>query len=58
MIEEETSRDWQSIHAVYKPIRQNVYAILFNLHHQMYIAQKEKENGGGELKKQSHKNDI
>ncbi|KAL0276882.1 UNVERIFIED_CONTAM: hypothetical protein PYX00_004350 [Menopon gallinae] len=41
LIEEEISRDWQSIHSVYKPIRKNVYAILFNLHHQMYIANKE-----------------
>ncbi|KAK6635083.1 hypothetical protein RUM44_000332 [Polyplax serrata] len=50
LIEEDSSREWQSIHSVYKPIRQNVYAILFNLHHQMYIANKEsnKENGNGD----------
>lgn len=55
LIEEDSSREWQSIHSVYKPIRQNVYAILFNLHHQMYIANKEnnKENENSKCEQNS-----
>lgn len=46
LLEDENHREFPSIHIIYRPIRQMVYAILFNLHHRMYLATKSKEKGG------------
>lgn len=46
LLEDENHREFPSIHVIYRPIRQMVYAILFNLHHRMYLATKSKEKGG------------
>jgi len=46
LLEDENHREFPSIHLIYRPIRQMVYAILFNLHHRMYMATKNKEKGG------------
>lgn len=45
LLEDENHREFPSIHVIYRPIRQMVYAILFNLHHRMYLATKSKEKG-------------
>lgn len=49
-MEDEHLREIASIHSIYLPVRQSIYAILFNVHHQMYLAKKEQgknepENG-------------
>lgn len=46
LLEDENHREFPSIHLIYRPIRQMVYAILFNLHHRMYLATKSREKGG------------
>lgn len=46
LLEDENHREIPSIHMIYRPIRQMVYAILFNLHHRIYMATKSKEKGG------------
>jgi hypothetical protein len=46
LMEDEAHKELPSIHLLYRPVRQMVYAILFNLHHYMYMASKSKENGG------------
>lgn len=46
LLEDENHREFPSIQVIYRPIRQMVYAILFNLHHRMYLATKSKEKGG------------
>lgn len=46
LLEDENHREFPSIHLIYRPVRQMVYAILFNLHHRMYLAAKSKEKGG------------
>lgn len=46
LMEDETHKELPSIHLLYRPVRQMVYAILFNLHHYMYMASKSKEKGG------------
>ncbi|XP_015437521.1 PREDICTED: constitutive coactivator of PPAR-gamma-like protein 1 homolog isoform X1 [Dufourea novaeangliae] len=43
LLEDENHREFPSIHLIYRPVRQMVYAILFNLHHRMYLATKIKE---------------
>ncbi|KAG5307878.1 F120A protein, partial [Acromyrmex insinuator] len=48
LLEDENHREFPSIHVIYRPIRQMVYAILFNLHHRMYLATKSKEKGDSE----------
>ncbi|XP_032680714.1 constitutive coactivator of PPAR-gamma-like protein 1 homolog [Odontomachus brunneus] len=48
LLEDENHREFPSIHLIYRPIRQMVYAILFNLHHRMYLATKSKEKGDSE----------
>ncbi|XP_011330413.1 constitutive coactivator of PPAR-gamma-like protein 1 homolog isoform X2 [Ooceraea biroi] len=48
LLEDENHREFPSIHVIYRPIRQMVYAILFNLHHRMYMATKNKEKGDSE----------
>ncbi|XP_069703261.1 constitutive coactivator of PPAR-gamma-like protein 1 homolog isoform X1 [Periplaneta americana] len=45
LMEDETHKELPSIHLLYRPVRQMVYAILFNLHHHMYMASKCKEKG-------------
>jgi len=45
LMEDETHKEFPSIHLLYQPVRQMVYAILFNLHHYMYMASKNKEKG-------------
>lgn len=46
LLEDENHREFPSIHLIYRPVRQMVYAILFNLHHRMYLATKSKEKNG------------
>ncbi|KOC61607.1 Constitutive coactivator of PPAR-gamma-like protein 1 like protein [Habropoda laboriosa] len=48
LLEDENNREFPSIHLIYRPVRQMVYAILFNLHHRMYLAAKSKEKGDSE----------
>lgn len=46
LLEDENNREFPSIHLIYRPVRQMVYAILFNVHHRIYLANKSKEKGG------------
>lgn len=46
LLEDENHKEFPSIHVIYRPVRQMVYAILFNLHHRLYLATKSKEKGG------------
>lgn len=43
IMEDENHREIPSIHHFYRPVRQMVYAILFNLHHHTYMATKNKD---------------
>ncbi|XP_011495096.1 PREDICTED: constitutive coactivator of PPAR-gamma-like protein 1 homolog [Ceratosolen solmsi marchali] len=45
LLEDENHKEFPSIHIIYRPVRQMVYAILFNLHHRLYLATKSKEKG-------------
>lgn len=45
LLEDENNREFPSIHLIYRPVRQMVYAILFNVHHRIYLANKSKEKG-------------
>lgn len=45
-MEDESHREVPSIHHFYRPVRQMVYAILFNLHHHTYMATKNKDKSG------------
>ncbi|RVE47107.1 hypothetical protein evm_008291 [Chilo suppressalis] len=45
LMEDDHHREIPSIHHFYRPIRQNVYAILYNMHHHRFMAQKAKEEG-------------
>ncbi|KAM3962412.1 LOW QUALITY PROTEIN: constitutive coactivator of PPAR-gamma-like protein 1 homolog [Aphomia sociella] len=45
LMEDDNHREIPSIHHFYRPIRQNVYAILYNMHHHRFMAQKVKEEG-------------
>ncbi|XP_031778257.1 constitutive coactivator of PPAR-gamma-like protein 1 homolog isoform X1 [Nasonia vitripennis] len=45
LLEDENNKEFSSIHVIYRPVRQMVYAILFNLHHRLYLATKSKEKG-------------
>lgn len=47
IMEDETHKEIPSIHHFYRPVRQMVYAILFNLHHHTYMATKSKESTSG-----------
>lgn len=40
ILEDEQYRDLPSIHLIYRPARQVIYAILFNLYHQKYLCSK------------------
>ncbi|GAB0087490.1 constitutive coactivator of PPAR-gamma-like protein 1 homolog [Sergentomyia squamirostris] len=46
VLEDEQSRDAPSIHLFYRPARQMIYAILFNLYHQRYLCSKSSKNQG------------
>ncbi|XP_063992108.1 constitutive coactivator of PPAR-gamma-like protein 1 homolog isoform X3 [Diachasmimorpha longicaudata] len=48
LLEDENQRETPSIHLIYRPVRQMVYAILFNLHHRIYLATKAKEKNENE----------
>ncbi|XP_044580080.1 constitutive coactivator of PPAR-gamma-like protein 1 homolog isoform X2 [Cotesia glomerata] len=48
LLEDENQQEFPSIHVIYRPVRQMVYAILFNLHHQIFMATKNKEKGDNE----------
>lgn len=37
----EDEKEIPNIYSFYKPVRQMVYAIVFNLHHHRYMAEKE-----------------
>ncbi|KAK3930295.1 Constitutive coactivator of PPAR-gamma-like protein 1-like protein [Frankliniella fusca] len=43
LMEDELHKELPSIHLFYRPVRQMVYAILFNLHHHKYLANKSKK---------------
>ncbi|XP_022122884.1 constitutive coactivator of PPAR-gamma-like protein 1 homolog isoform X2 [Pieris rapae] len=45
LMEDDNHREIPSIHHFYRPIRQNVYAIVYNMHHHRFMAQKAKEEG-------------
>lgn len=42
LLEDENHREIPSIHHLFRPIRQNVYAILFNMHHYHFMATRSK----------------
>ena len=44
-MEEEHGRDIPNIVLFYRPVRQYIYAILFNYHHHAFLAKKAKEEG-------------
>ncbi|XP_045534436.1 constitutive coactivator of PPAR-gamma-like protein 1 isoform X1 [Papilio machaon] len=45
LMEDDNHREIPSIHHFFRPVRQNVYAILYNMHHHRFMAQKAKEEG-------------
>lgn len=47
VMEEEQHKEVPNIHHFYRPIRQMVYAILFNLHHHTFMASRNKEKNVG-----------
>lgn len=48
ILEDEHYRELPSVHLFYRPARQMIYAILFNMYHQKYLCSK-KEQGKNEL---------
>lgn len=42
LMEDEGNREFPPIHDIYQPLRQRVYAVLFNLHHLRYVHSKKK----------------
>ncbi|KAL7024163.1 hypothetical protein ACKWTF_012928 [Chironomus riparius] len=44
VLEDEQYREMPAIHIFYRPARQMIYAILFNLYHQKYMCSKTKDN--------------
>lgn len=42
LMEDESNREFPPIHDVYMPLRQKVYAVLFNLHHVRFMHTKKK----------------
>lgn len=44
ILEDEQYREMPSVHLFYRPARQMIYAILFNLYHQKYMCSKNKDN--------------
>jgi hypothetical protein len=47
VLEDETYREIPPVHLFYRPARQMIYAILFNLYHQKYMCSKSAEEEGG-----------
>lgn len=47
-MEDESHKEIPSIHHFYRPVRQMVYAILFNLHHHTYMATRSKDSKPGD----------
>ena len=47
-MEDELHKDFPSVQLFYRPMRQMVYAILFNLHHLTYMAKNNKDSKQGE----------
>ncbi|CAG9857498.1 unnamed protein product [Phyllotreta striolata] len=45
LMEDEGNREFPPIHDIYQPLRQRIYAVLFNLHHLRYVHAKKKESG-------------
>ncbi|XP_050304271.1 constitutive coactivator of PPAR-gamma-like protein 1 isoform X2 [Anthonomus grandis grandis] len=45
LMEDESNREFPPIYDIYLPLRQRVYAVLFNLHHLRYVHSKKKESG-------------
>ncbi|CAH0627072.1 unnamed protein product [Chrysodeixis includens] len=45
LMEDDNHREIPSIHHFFRSVRQNVYAILYNMHHHRFMAQKAKEEG-------------
>ncbi|KAL3267989.1 hypothetical protein HHI36_007123 [Cryptolaemus montrouzieri] len=45
LMEDELNLEFPPIHDIYLPLRQKVYAVLFNLHHLRYLHGKKKESG-------------
>lgn len=43
LMEDEGNREFPPIHDIYQPLRQRIYAVLFNLHHLRYVHSKKKE---------------
>lgn len=43
VMEDEANREFPPVHEIYQPLRQRVYAVLFNLHHHRYVHAKKKE---------------
>ncbi|XP_044271706.1 constitutive coactivator of PPAR-gamma-like protein 1 isoform X2 [Tribolium madens] len=56
LMEDEGNREFPPIHDVYQPLRQRVYAVLFNLHHLRYVHTKKKESG--EIPENSSQPDV
>ena len=44
VLEDQCHREVPNIQLFYRPVRQMVYAILFNLHHHTFLAEKQREN--------------
>lgn len=44
VLEDEQYREMPAVHVFYRPARQMIYAILFNLYHQKYMCSKTKDN--------------
>lgn len=44
VMEDEGNREFPPIHEIYLPLRQRIYAVLFNLHHYRYVQTKGKKN--------------
>lgn len=42
LMEDEGNREFPPIHDIYQPLRQRIYAVLFNLHHLRYVHSKKK----------------
>ncbi|VVC89410.1 unnamed protein product [Leptidea sinapis] len=45
LMEDDNHREIPSIHHFYRPVRQHIYAILYNMHHHRFMAQKAKDEG-------------
>jgi hypothetical protein len=43
VMEDQCHREVPNIQLFYRPVRQTVYAILFNLHHHTFLAEKQRE---------------